>query len=862
MSNFKKIKTVLFLFVFMGALIFAGGLNRKIQFPSDLSFTPLKPYAEGEVIVKFKKGVTLSAVNQVAVQSMMAVKKHFATLSKLRGQEYAVLKSSNANSLDMVNVLKRNASVEAVSLNYRNELAATPNDPRYSELWGMNNTGQTGGTADADIDAPEAWNINTGSAGNIVAVIDSGLDYTHPDLAANVWVNAAEQAGSAGVDDDGNGYVDDIYGIDAAYSDTDPMDVDGHGTHCAGTIGAVGNNNLGVVGVNWNVKILGLKFLDDTGSGWDSDAIECIEYAIDKKVNYAQNIVAINASWGGGGFNQILKDAIDAAGTAGIVFCAAAGNAGTNNDTTPHYPSSYNSPSIIAVASTDHNDVIASSSCYGATSVDLGAPGVGILSTIPPSYVAQAGDIFFDDMESGVGNWTHGGTLDTWALTTTQDPIFVNPSFPVPSPPTFWSDSPGVNYVEDTDSWLAYNADIDLSGYVGQDVYLGIGSAMYFEYGWDSGIVEFSNNSGATWTPIYDFTYDAYYWSSWSWKIDDAFKTAHFRMRFHLISDYIYNEPGWMIDNVGIGLANTYYEAWNGTSMATPHVAGAVALMASQFPSESVAARIYRILSTVDANTSLVGKSVTAGRLNLFNAISYAVPAITVTSPNGGESWMVSSSHDITWSSTGTIANVNIDYSINSGGSWTPVVVGTANDGSYAWTVPSTPSTTCLVRVSDTANAATLDTSDAVLTITTSTVETVSSPNTLTGPATGMISTSYDYSTGGATSSLGHSVQYLFDWDDGTTSGWLAEGTTTASHSWAAAGTYDVRAMARCVDHTTVESIWSATLSVIIYDGGGTTGSYNSPAQYKVLPEVIWSSATGGGTWMSNVQVTDVSGGS
>ena len=280
----------------------------------------------------------------------------------------------------------------------------------------MHNTGQTGGTTDADIDAPEAWNINTGSSAVIVAVLDSGLDYRHPDLAANAWVNALEQAGTTGVDDDGNGYVDDIYGIDAAgydeaHPDTDPMDGDGHGTHCSGTIGAVGNNSLAVVGVNWNVKIMGLKFSDeDWGNAYDSFAIECIEYAIDKKINYAQNIVAINASWGGAGFDQLLKDAIDAAGTAGIVFCAAAGNGGSdgvgdNNDTTPQYPSSYASTNIISVAATDDSDLITGFSNYGATSVDLGAPGAGILSTVPPAYVPQSGDIFFDNMESGTGNW-------------------------------------------------------------------------------------------------------------------------------------------------------------------------------------------------------------------------------------------------------------------------------------------------------------------------------------------------------------------------------------------------------------------------------------------------------------------------
>ena len=240
----------------------------------------------------------------------------------------------------------------------------------------------------------------------------------------------------------------------------------------------------------------------------------------------------------------------------------------------------------------------------------------------------------------------------------------------------------------------------------------------------------------------------------------------------------------------------------------------------------------------------------------------YYLPAtITVTSPNGGESWAVGSNQNITWTSTGTIANVNIDYSTNSGSNWTPVAANTINDGSYNWTVPSTPSVNCLVRVSDAADSDPTDSSNAVFTITTSTVETVSVPTAPTGPSTGLIATSYAFSTGGSTSSLGHSIQYKFDWDDGSDSGWLAVGTTMASRSWAAAGTYHVRAIARCTTHPSVESIWSATCPVIIYNGS-VTGHYNSPAQYKVLPEVIWAPATGGGNWVSEVQLTDVTGGS
>jgi len=259
----------------------------------------------------------------------------------------------------------------------------------------MHNTGQTDGTIDADIDAPEAWNVITDS-NVIVAVIDSGVDYTHPDLAANMWVNQAEYNGTSGVDDDGNGYIDDVYGYDfCTYdddaNDPDPYDDLGHGTHCSGTIGAVGDNNEGVTGVCWSVKIMALKFIASSGYGWTYDAIECIEYAIDNGAKVLSN------SWryyeGSPRFPdvQALKDAVEAADANGVLFVAGAGNEGYNNDSKPAYPASYNCNNIISVMATDHTDQVAYYSNYGPLSVDIGAPGgetdysedEGILSTIP-----------------------------------------------------------------------------------------------------------------------------------------------------------------------------------------------------------------------------------------------------------------------------------------------------------------------------------------------------------------------------------------------------------------------------------------------------------------------------------------------
>jgi len=254
-----------------------------------------------------------------------------------------------------------------------------PNDPKYLDgtLWGLNQAN------DVDIDAPEAWDIRSAATGITVAVIDTGIRYTHQDLAANAWVNPGETAGDR-IDNDGNGYVDDVRGIDAYNRDGDPMDDEGHGTHCAGTIGATGNNGIGLTGVAWGVKLMALKFLSASGSGTDSDAVTCIDYARLKGAKI------LSCSWGGGGAGASLQAAIERARTAGILMVAAAGNETNNNDRNPSYPASYPHDNIISVASTTSTDALSSFSNYGATSVDLGAPGSSIYSTVSTSDTAYA----------------------------------------------------------------------------------------------------------------------------------------------------------------------------------------------------------------------------------------------------------------------------------------------------------------------------------------------------------------------------------------------------------------------------------------------------------------------------------------
>ena len=344
------------------------------------SVTGNRAFVKNQIIIKLKN--KSSQTNFAAFNNAQGVHTVKA-FNKLNGIQTLQL-PTNMTVEQALQLYKNNPNVEYAEPDYILHTMLTPNDTQFLQLWGMNNTGQTGGTADADINAVEAWDIHTGSATTIVAVIDTGIDVTHPDLIANLWVNPGEIAGN-GIDDDANGYIDDVHGINAITRTGNLMDDAGHGTHVSGTITGTGNNATGVVGVSWNTKVIGCKFLNSTGSGSTSDAVECLNYLVNLKTrsNNPVDILLSNNSWGSGGGSQALYDAIVASQNAGMLFIAAAGNSGTNNDTTPDYPSNYDLPSIISVAATDHDDVIPYFSNYGKNSVEVAAPGVNIVSTVP-----------------------------------------------------------------------------------------------------------------------------------------------------------------------------------------------------------------------------------------------------------------------------------------------------------------------------------------------------------------------------------------------------------------------------------------------------------------------------------------------
>jgi subtilisin family serine protease/subtilisin-like proprotein convertase family protein len=327
---------------------------------------------------------------------------------------------------EALNRLKSDSRVAFAEPDYTVSISVIPNDASFGSLWGLHNTGQSGGTVDADIDAPEAWDLRIGNLQTVVGVVDTGIDYRHRDLYRNIWINQQEipsyvsnnltdadgdglftfwdlndaaNAGKVrdwngngyidagdildnrsgwedGSDNDGNGYVDDLIGWDWVNNDNDPLDDHNHGTHVAGTIGATGNDGVGVVGVNWRVQMVPLKFLSASGSGATSDAVNAVNYMIGKNIKISNN------SWGGGGYSSALYNAIRSAQDINHVFVAAAGNSSANNDSMGFYPANYNLDNIISVAATTRNDTLASFSNYGATTVDLGAPGASIYSTI------------------------------------------------------------------------------------------------------------------------------------------------------------------------------------------------------------------------------------------------------------------------------------------------------------------------------------------------------------------------------------------------------------------------------------------------------------------------------------------------
>ncbi len=394
---------------------------RKVAPPDWLTEPPQAPapqdaYVADELLVQFADAHARQAARTFNAQMGATVLREFtfAAWQHVRLPKGLSVGAAQAR-------YRATPGVVAAQPNYRYTVAATPNDALFAQQYGPQK-----------IQAPLAWDTTTGSAAVVVAIMDTGIRYTHEDLAANMWRNPGETGTDAqgqnkatnGIDDDDNGYVDDVYGIDTANNDSDPTDEYGHGTHVAGIVGAVGNNGVGVAGANWTVRLMALKIFDAAGDGTSATVIAAFDYVVMMK-RRGTNVRVTNNSYGGApeapAFDQALRAAFDAAGQADILNACAAGNGNSNNDAAAFYPASYDLPSIISVAASDSADARAGFSNYGATTVDLAAPGVSILSTINSSnsaYGNLSGTSMASPLVAGAAALlaAHDGTMSALAI--------------------------------------------------------------------------------------------------------------------------------------------------------------------------------------------------------------------------------------------------------------------------------------------------------------------------------------------------------------------------------------------------------------------------------------------------------------
>ncbi|OPY66776.1 MAG: Thermophilic serine proteinase precursor [Syntrophorhabdaceae bacterium PtaU1.Bin034] len=605
---------VLFLVPFHTVL--AGGTFSNIQ---SRSVQNLPAYIPGEVLVKYRSTVPSGArtahIMQVGATGIKTVGQ--TGIERVKLPEGMTLENG-------LKLFEQDSRVEQVAPNGIRRPYATPNDEYYGQLWGLNNTGQKinnpeypyAGTAGADMKMPAAWDLQKGSNSVVVAVLDTGVDYRqtpgrgHPDLQANIWKNPGETSCTNGIDDDGNGYIDDCYGWDFVLDTNDPADCGGHGTHVAGTIGAVGNNGIGITGVNWNVRIMPLRGLG-LGDGNDADMIEAIDYA---RRNGAR---IINASWGGPVDSGPLKSAIEAFTAAGGLFVAAAGNDGVDIDSAPQYPGAWQIDGMITVAASDQDDGLASFSNYGLTSVHVAAPGVSIYSTVPPTDPKLITDFEGTTLPAG---WSSGGADNRW---TVADSLLLDSLSGHATGTNSWVTTPGVDLSGLTGCRAGYEIRYDLAS--GDNVYLRV------------------SKDKNDWTALPAKTYSGSTCSGGvchlvSEEVDlSAYDGApQLYLRLHLAASHSSAKATVAFDNFEVICAPKdhsgalpLYAYYDGTSMATPHVAGVAALLKAADAGLTNVQIKQRLVDTVDTKSGLLAFVSSGGRINARMALvgPLAVPA-------------------------------------------------------------------------------------------------------------------------------------------------------------------------------------------------------------------------------------------
>jgi subtilisin family serine protease len=538
---------------------------------------PTTEYVEGDAMVTFKSSVSSAGAQQVLAGHSLLWKHRFAHLSEFRGRQTGLVHANHRTTAQLIAELSQDPAVETAEPNYlRWVTTAPPNDAYFTNLWALQNTGQTinglAGTAGDDIRFIPAWALamQPGTNRPVVAVIDTGVDYRHPDLASNIWINTGENP-TNGLDNDGNGYINDYYGYDFADNLPDPIDSGFHGTHVAGIIAAVGNNAMGVIGVDYQAQIMALRASSDGNSLPDSKIILAIEYATMMK-NRGVNVVAINESFGGGGSNSIERAAMVSAGNAGIIFCVAAGNSSADNDTTLTYPADYRLGNMIVVAATDQNDALASFSNYGTNTVDIGAPGVNILSLLPISPGIPPEGIVLATVQQGATNYS-ANEIQYSGITTGLTASVYNCGLGNPA------DFPAA---VNGNIALIERGTLTFSNKVLNAMAAGAKAAIIY----NNVAGNFTGTLGGTgnWIPAVSLS-----------QADGlALQT-----------------------NAPATISHGLYEYLDGTSMATPHVAGAVAFAAMNFPSETVTQRVQRVLTNADIVADLQGLVYNSRRLNL-----------------------------------------------------------------------------------------------------------------------------------------------------------------------------------------------------------------------------------------------------
>lgn len=591
------------------------------------------PYREGEILVKFRPQVPEERREAVRKLLGASVERVFKGI----GVEHWRLPegADTGEALARLSVLPE---IEYAEPNYVYSPRTLPDDPAFGLLWHLENTGQwvngSAGTPGADISAPEAWEIETGDPGMVIAVIDSGVAFEHPDLIPNVWTNVGEIPDN-GLDDDGNGYVDDLHGWDFVNDDNNPSDYsrdlygDGHGTHVAGIIAAAGNNGIGTTGVMWRARIMALQVFDlfqvAAFEGIQNSLIlAAVEYAVDNGARI------INCSFGGYGRSSALFDVFNLANERGVLVMAAAGNESRNNDLLPVYPAGYDLPNIVSVAAFDEDGGLAAYSNYGQASVDVAAPGGNFFSNIYSTTPPERDDLFFEDFEAGLDRWETEYRFEAWSLVFREE--FGS---------TVIQDSAG-DYHESEESSIRTRGSIDVANCRGLHIQFRTRHLLeadrdflYLEGSTDR--VNFSADFSVT-GALTGFSTGIESLNAWG---NEDGIGPEFYLRFRLASNEAVNFDGAYVDDIRLtGIRWVFtgdeYGYKSGTSMAVPVASGVAGLVWSHRPELTHLEVKQLLIAAADPHESFAGKVVSGGRLNAETALLGEIAPDEPSGDSGG----------------------------------------------------------------------------------------------------------------------------------------------------------------------------------------------------------------------------------